>query len=310
MADDMTARLKRILDCWTAFCKDIEVHPGSTAEAEMRNMDQAIMGAAVLNEQQTLARKESVALPDSGTRQYGDAFEFWWSGTTGPGFPAQFKEVAWEAWKASARRPTAEESEGPTAPDTDGTWEQRCAALYQVIGALSHLTGVFEHSDDVADALDVAAGRGDVEKLLPWPKDAKLGVPLSASTRRSAKEVAAKIIADYLEHYSFPSQGESHMHDCIMDALESTPVSTRTELSIVVDEAEKMARLINDCAPWLKEDETPAQRIEREWNDSQMLLAKLAALTKAVEGLPSGMAEMVFEEAKTPKPLSATGRLP
>lgn len=31
--------------------------------------------------------------------------------------------------------------------------------------------------------------------------------------------LADKIIADYKEHYDFPPQGESHMHDCIMDAL-------------------------------------------------------------------------------------------
>jgi hypothetical protein len=29
---------------------------------------------------------------------------------------------------------------------------------------------VFENSNDVSDALDVAAGRGNVDKLLPWPK--------------------------------------------------------------------------------------------------------------------------------------------
>ena len=50
-------------------------------------------------------------------------------------------------------------------------WEQRCAALYQVIGYLAHEFDVFD-SDDVSAALDVAAGRGDVEKLLPWPKAA------------------------------------------------------------------------------------------------------------------------------------------
>src|SRR5689334_6928172 len=53
-------------------------------------------------------------------------------------------------------------------------WEQRCSVLYQVIGCLADTAGLFETSDDVADALDVAAGRGDVEKLLPWPKDYRL----------------------------------------------------------------------------------------------------------------------------------------
>ena len=59
-------------------------------------------------------------------------------------------------------------------PQTKGSWEERCAALYQVIGALSSYAGIFSVSDDVAAALDVAAGDGDVEKLLPWPKDMKL----------------------------------------------------------------------------------------------------------------------------------------
>jgi hypothetical protein len=49
-------------------------------------------------------------------------------------------------------------------------WEQRCAALYQVIGCMADTFGIFETSDDVSDALDVAAGRGDIGKLLPWPK--------------------------------------------------------------------------------------------------------------------------------------------
>lgn len=49
-------------------------------------------------------------------------------------------------------------------------WEQRCAALYQVVGCMANMFGVFETSDDVSDALDVAAGRGDLGKLLPWPK--------------------------------------------------------------------------------------------------------------------------------------------
>lgn len=59
------------------------------------------------------------------------------------------------------------------APETPGTWEQRCSALYQVIGCIAHAAGLFD-TQDACDALDVAAGRGDVEGLLPWPKDAKL----------------------------------------------------------------------------------------------------------------------------------------
>jgi hypothetical protein len=61
-----------------------------------------------------------------------------------------------------------------TDPETPGTWEERCAALYQVIGCLAHTAGIFAASDDVGDALDVAAGRGNVFDLLPWPKDNEL----------------------------------------------------------------------------------------------------------------------------------------
>lgn len=55
-------------------------------------------------------------------------------------------------------------------PDTQGTWQERCSVLYQVIGCMAYMFGIFETSDDISNALDVAAGRGDVEKLLPWPK--------------------------------------------------------------------------------------------------------------------------------------------
>lgn len=58
------------------------------------------------------------------------------------------------------------------APRIKNDWERRCYALYQVIGSLAWYTGVFEHKD-VNDALDVAIGNGDLENLLPWPKDAE-----------------------------------------------------------------------------------------------------------------------------------------
>ena len=78
-------------------------------------------------------------------------------------------------WKARAERVIKErdrpaESAIEDIPETAGSWEERCAALYQVIGALSSYAGVFV-TEDIEAALDVAAGRGDVEKLLPWPKD-------------------------------------------------------------------------------------------------------------------------------------------
>ena len=39
---------------------------------------------------------------DKSSRQYGDAFEFWWAAA---GLAHACKPEAWEAWKASARRP-------------------------------------------------------------------------------------------------------------------------------------------------------------------------------------------------------------
>ena len=88
--------------------------------------------------------------------------------------PKVFRAVEY-ALKDSGLLATVQTSEiEPTNPDTAGSWEARCAALYQVIGALSSMAGIFTISDDVGDALDVAAGRGDVEKLLPWPKDVAL----------------------------------------------------------------------------------------------------------------------------------------
>lgn len=55
--------------------------------------------------------------------------------------------------------------------------EARLAALYQVIGALAGYAGVFE-TDDVENALDVASGQGDVDKLQSWPKDVERFVEL------------------------------------------------------------------------------------------------------------------------------------
>ena len=74
--------------------------------------------------------------------------------------------------------PVAAPTQGTT--ETPGTWEQRCAVLYQVIGALASACGIFETSNDVADALDVACGRGDVDRLLPWPKDVAMYRALEA----------------------------------------------------------------------------------------------------------------------------------
>lgn len=56
-------------------------------------------------------------------------------------------------------------------PKTNGSWEYRCAALYQVIATMANIFEIFENSKDVSDALDVACGRGYVNRLLPWPKE-------------------------------------------------------------------------------------------------------------------------------------------
>lgn len=55
----------------------------------------------------------------------------------------------------------------------------------------------------------------------------------------ASKEIADKIIAAYKAHYSFPPQGESHMHDCIMDALEATIRKMAARISYL----EKYAKL-------------------------------------------------------------------
>jgi len=79
-----------------------------------------------------------------------------------------------------------------TAPETIGTWQERCAALYLVIGCMADMFGIFETSDDVSDALDVAAGRGDVEKLLPWPKvDPRVGIQKRTRSARVQKVLEA-----------------------------------------------------------------------------------------------------------------------
>lgn len=52
-----------------------------------------------------------------------------------------------------------------------------------------------------------------------------------AEQRADFSKLADKIIADYIEHYSFHSDAaESHMHDCITDALDD-PVATAPNVS-------------------------------------------------------------------------------
>ena len=71
-------------------------------------------------------------------------------------------------------------------PKTKGSWEKRCAVLYQVIGSLSHSAGCFDHPDIIA-ALEVACGRGNVDKLLPWPKKDDFCARLSGARKRSSR---------------------------------------------------------------------------------------------------------------------------
>lgn len=53
------------------------------------------------------------------------------------------------------------------APQTPGSWAERCAVLHEVVRTLARRAGM---RGEVYDALEVAAGRGDVAQLLPWPK--------------------------------------------------------------------------------------------------------------------------------------------
>jgi len=48
-------------------------------------------------------------------------------------------------------------------------WEQRCAELYQVLGALAGEVGLFSHPE-VQRALDYGSGRKIKGDLLPWPR--------------------------------------------------------------------------------------------------------------------------------------------
>lgn len=72
-------------------------------------------------------------------------------------------------------------------------WESRCAALYQVIGALASYCGAFG-TQDIEDALDVASGDGDLEALLPWPKDAAYFESMEKRMEDLIQPYAGKIV--------------------------------------------------------------------------------------------------------------------
>ena len=61
-------------------------------------------------------------------------------------------------------------------------------AAYQIVGALAHYTGTFEHPD-VQRALDYLSGE-KVEDILPWPREAIMRV---ASTQREMEQLRAAI---------------------------------------------------------------------------------------------------------------------
>jgi hypothetical protein len=57
-------------------------------------------------------------------------------------------------------------------------------------------------------------------------------------------------------------------------------------------------RALRDCAPYLAKGETPAQRIEREFNDSQFLLGRLASSQAEIERLRAALDLLVAEHIK------------
>ena len=62
------------------------------------------------------------------------------------------------------------------------------------------------------------------------------------------------------------------------------------EIEQLKDEIEQLRKRIDDCAPFLKEDETPAQRIERERADTEAVLKLLISEKREVERLRKELA--------------------
>jgi hypothetical protein len=75
--------------------------------------------------------------------------------------PPYAKRLASAAPSRPAEGKVADPEFEQEAPETRGTWAERCFALYQVVGVLANQLGIFETSQDVCDALDVAAGRDE-----------------------------------------------------------------------------------------------------------------------------------------------------
>lgn len=97
-------------------------------------------------------------------------------------------------------------------------------------------------------ALEEAAKQCDLHAMFGWNDDRVMQAKLCSHAIRTLKtatpstikeepidevdleiqffkadcQAANQIIADYKEHYDFPAQGESHMHDCITDYLGKT----------------------------------------------------------------------------------------
>lgn len=92
-------------------------------------------------------------------------FEKWrqsvcWPASEGEDDPAA-TVCAWLAWQARAALPAAPPDEAEIAP---------VDVAYQIVGALAHYTGTFNHPD-VQRALDYLSGE-KVEGILPWPREA------------------------------------------------------------------------------------------------------------------------------------------
>ena len=78
---------------------------------------------------------------------------------------------------------------------------------------------ISKHWDDAKHWREMCVALQKLSRQL----ERKLAATTEAPIKVPDDWIADKIIADYLEHYSLPNdpQGESHLHDCIMDALKA-----------------------------------------------------------------------------------------
>ena len=64
-------------------------------------------------------------------------------------------------------------------------------------------------------------------------------------TALTVEQLIERIISDYKAHYDFPQQGESHMRDCLADALATLPERGGEAVAIVERETND-----SPVAPW------------------------------------------------------------